>query len=193
MGVYVVSVGAEEWFDLEEDGWGQVAAGINAELGRRGRLPYMDVPPATDFAAGSGQDFEEKLSRPMTGFFALCRTYLSREESETLCGWSVLVPISLDEAIWLPIESGDYDSPVVGAPQVLPLAEKLAAAIELPPETPGTCDNLDLSMWFRDQAGEWVATRTGLWSADLDAAYYVALFLRAAQHSIRRGCPVVFT
>ncbi|WP_228389783.1 hypothetical protein [Streptomyces smaragdinus] len=127
----------------------------------------------------------------MTGFFALCETHLSREESETLCGWTVLVPVSLDEEIWLPIESSDYHSMIAGAPQVLPLAEKLAAAIALPPETPATCDNLDLSMWFRHQAKDLATARTGPWNRDLDTAFYVALFLRASQHSIRRGCPIV--
>ncbi|MFJ7631651.1 hypothetical protein ACIQZN_34875, partial [Streptomyces sp. NPDC097595] len=99
----------------------------------------------------------------------------------------------LDEEIWLPIESDDHESMVVGAPQVLPLAEKLAAAIDLPAETPATCDNLDLSTWFRHQAMEPATTRTGPWTKDQDTAFYVALFLRAAQHSIRRGCPIVCT
>ncbi|MFF6903708.1 hypothetical protein [Streptomyces hydrogenans] len=129
----------------------------------------------------------------MTGFLALCQTHLSQEESETLSGWTVLVPYSLDEEIWLPIASRDYDSMVAGAPQVLPLAEKLATAIDLPPETPATCDNLDLSRWFRRQAKGLATTRTGPWTKDLDTAFYVALFLRAAQHSIRRGCPIVCT
>ncbi|WP_329460733.1 hypothetical protein [Streptomyces sp. NBC_01497] len=193
MGVYLVSVGAEEWFGDEEDGWGEVASALNAELRRWGLPPYEDVPPEVDFAPGSGQAFEEKLTPSMTGFLALCQTHLSREESETLSGWTVLVPFSLDEEIWLPVESRDYDSMVAGAPQVLPLAEKLAAAIDLPPETPATCDNLDLSMWFRHQAKELATTRTGPWSKDLNTAFYVALFLRAAQHSIRRGCPIVCT
>ncbi|MEU9699451.1 hypothetical protein [Streptomyces sp. NPDC047981] len=193
MGVYVVSVGAEEWFGEEEDGWGEVASALNAELGRRGLPPYEDVPPETDFARGSGQAFEEKLAPPMTGFLALCRTHLTREELETLCGWTVLVPFSLDEEIWLPIESDEHESMVAGAPQVLRLAMKLATAIDLPRETPMTCDNLDLSMWFRHQAKELAATRTAPWSKDLDATFYVALFLRAAQHAIRRGCPLVYT
>ncbi|WP_329100445.1 hypothetical protein [Streptomyces sp. NBC_01439] len=192
MGAYLVSVGAEEWFGEEEDEWGEVASALNAELRQRGLPPYENVPPETEFAAGSGQAFEEKLSLSMTGFFALCETHLTHEESEVLCGWTVLVPIPLDEEIWLPIDFGYYESTmVVGAPQVLPLAEKLATAIGLPAETPATCDNLDLSTWFRNQAKELVSTRTGLWSRDLDAAFYVALFLRAAQHSIRRGCPIV--
>ncbi|WP_405655119.1 hypothetical protein [Streptomyces sp. NBC_00019] len=28
---------------------------------------------------------------------------------------------------------------------------------------------------------------------DLDASFYVALYLRAAQHSLRRGCPIVYS
>ncbi|MFD8012547.1 hypothetical protein [Streptomyces sp. NPDC058955] len=191
MGVYLVSVGAEDWFGDEEDGWGEVASALNAELRQRGLSPYKNVPPETDFVPGSGQAFEEKLTPSMTRFLALCERHLSREETETLCGWTVLVPFSLDEEIWLPIESSDYDSMVAGAPQVLPLAEKLAAVIDLPPETPATCDNLDLSTWFMHQAKELATTRTGPWGKDLDTAFYVALFLRAAQHSIRRGCPLV--
>lgn len=193
MGVYLVSVGEEEWFGEDEDGWGAVAAALNAELRRRGLPPYEDVPPETDFAPGSGQAFEEKLTPPMTAFLALCHARLSPEETEILCGWTVLVPLSLDEEIWMPIDASDHESMVAGAPEVLRLAEKLAATIELPPETPATCDNLDLSMWFRHQAKELAATRTGPWSKDLDTAFYVALFLRAAQHSIRRNCPIVYT
>lgn len=82
----------------------------------------------------------------MTGFLALCQTHLSREESEILCGWTVLVPFSLDEEIWLPIDSADYKPMMVGAPQVLPLAETLAAATDLPAESLETCDNLDLNV-----------------------------------------------
>ncbi|MFE3633843.1 hypothetical protein [Streptomyces cellostaticus] len=129
----------------------------------------------------------------MTGFLALCQTHPSREESEILCGWAVLVPFSLDEEIWSPIESDDHESMVAGAPQVLTLAEKLAAAIDLPAETQATFDNLDLSTWFRHQAEEPATPRTGSWTKDLDTTFYVALFPRAAQPSVRRGCPIVCT
>ncbi|MBM9510148.1 hypothetical protein [Actinacidiphila acididurans] len=195
MGVYLVSVGAEEWFDDEEDGWGEVASALNTELRRRSLPPYENVPAETAFVPGSGQAFEEKLTPPMTGFLALCETHLSQAEAETLCGWTVLVPFALDEAIVLPIDAG-YGEPtvVVGAPRALPLAEKLAAAIDLPPETPVTCDSLDLTMWFRSEGAKHLGSnRPGPWSDDLDRAFYVALFLRAAQHSIRRGCPIVCT
>ncbi|MFF1839534.1 hypothetical protein ACFVXE_36000 [Streptomyces sp. NPDC058231] len=42
-------------------------------------------------------------------------------------------------------------------------------------------------------AKELATTRIGLRVTDLDTAFYVALFLRAAPHSIRRGCPVICT
>ncbi|MFB8392699.1 hypothetical protein [Streptomyces yangpuensis] len=122
---------------------------------------------------------------------ATCQTHLSREESEILYGWTVLVPFSLDEEIWLPIETDNHESMVAGAPQVQPLAEKLAAAIDLPAETPATCDDLALSTWFTHRAMELATTHAGPWIKDLDTTFYVALFLRTAQHSIRRRCPIV--
>ncbi|UUU23627.1 hypothetical protein [Streptomyces sp. DSM 40750] len=205
MGIYLGSVGAEEWFggiegegadhDEDEGGWGRVASALNEELGRRGLPAYESVPEEAEFVRGSGLAFEEKLVPPMDGFLRLCEAHLTREETETLCGWTVLVPLSLDEDIWLDVEAGYTDSTLVaGAPRVLALAERLAAVVELPPETPQMCDNLDLTMWFLDgEAKELAASRPGPWADDLDTAFYVALFLRAAQHSIRRGCPIVYT
>lgn len=198
MGIYLVSVGAQEWFDDDEDegGRGALASALGEELSRRGLPPYESVPEATDLVRGSGMSFEEKLVPPMDGFSALCRTHLSREEEEVLCGWSVLVPLSLDEEIRLPLGSAYTDATMVaGAPQVLGLVERLAAAVELPVDViPAACDNLDLTMWFLEgPAKEVAAARPGPWSEDLDAAFYVALYLRAAQHSLRRGCPMVYS
>jgi hypothetical protein len=104
------------------------------------------------------------------------------------------VPVSLDEEIELPVESSYSDSTVIaGGPQILPIAEKLATAVALPPEVPEMCDNLDLTSWFLDGAAEKVSDAApGPWSEDLDASFYVALYLRAAQHSLRRGCPMVY-
>ena len=95
----------------------------------------------------------------------------------------------------LPFSSGYTDASVVaGAWQVLTAAEKLAAAIELPGEVPVMCDNLDLTMCFREGVAQSLAgLLLGPWSVDLDAAFYTALFLRVAQHSLRRGCPIVYT
>ncbi|MGW2201623.1 hypothetical protein [Streptomyces sp. NPDC001774] len=195
MGIYLVSVDAAEWFGAEEDGWGDVAAALNGELRQRGLAPYLSVPEEVPFVRGSGQAFEEKLIPPMDGFSALCEAHLTPEEFDTVCGWSVLVPLSLDEEIRLPFETGYTESTVAaGAPQVLALAERLSAAVALPAETPSMCDNLDLTTWFMDGAAkELASTRPGPWGEDLDTAFYVALYLRAAQHSIRRGCPVVYS
>ncbi|MCI3274244.1 hypothetical protein [Streptomyces cylindrosporus] len=197
MGIYLVSSTARDWFDddEEEGGHGTVAALLNEELGRRGLPPYTSVPEPAEFVRGSGQSFEEKLVPPMDGFSALCEAHITQEEWELLCGWTVLVPISLDEPVVLPVGSSYTDETVVvGAPQVLALAERLATAVGLPvDEIPAACDNLDLTSLFLDgPVKELAAARPGPWAEDLDAAFYVALYLRAAQHSLRRGCPMVY-
>jgi hypothetical protein len=188
MGSYLVSVGAADWFDQDEDGLGQTAAALNAALAQRGLPPYESVPAA-------GQAFEEKLVPARTGFEALCAAHLSAAETGTLCGWTILVPFAVDPPIELPIESSYTPSTVVaGAPQALPIARRLADVIELPAATPSTSDNLDLTTWFLDGAAKRLGSaRPGPWSADLDTAFYVALFLRAAQHSLRSGCPMSYT
>lgn len=194
MGVYLVSVGAQEWFGTGEDSYGELAAALNRELARRGLPPYESVPGEAPFVRGSGLAFEEKLVPPMDSFGALCEAHLSREQTEVLCGWTVLVPLSLQEEIWLPIRSTDSEeSMIAGAWQVLTLAKQLAVIVELPAEVADKCDNPDLTTWFMEEAAGLAATRPGRWSEDLDAAFYVALFLRAAQHSLRRGCPIVCT
>lgn len=191
MGVYLVSVGAREWSDEDEEegGKGAIAAGLDAELRRRGLPPYTSSAkeePATWF--------EEKLSPPMDGFAALCRAHLTPDEQETMGEWSVLVPVSLDEEIRLPIGSAYTDETVIaGAPQVLALAERLAAVVGLPAEVPEEPGNLGLTFWFLEgEAEALAATRPGPWSEDLDTAFYVALYLRAAQHALRRGCPMTY-
>ncbi|MDT7840555.1 hypothetical protein [Streptomyces justiciae] len=189
MGVYLVDVGAEDWRAEYEGGYGEIAAALDERLSARG-LPQYEVP-----AACQGLEFEEKLSPSMDGFVELCHAQLTRDEEEMLCGWSVLVPVPLDEPVDLPVGSAYTDTTVVaGAPQVLALAQRLAAAIGLPPMLPVSRTNLGLTNWFLDgQAQETAAARPGPWDEDLDAAFYVALYLRAAQHSLRRGCPIVFS
>lgn len=192
MGVYLVDVGAGEWLseDTGEGGMGAIAKGLDAELARRGLAPYASVPER-DF----GSAFEEKLSPSMQGFDALCRARLTPAEHELIGGWSVLVPVSLDEEIRLPIGSAYTDETVIaGAPQVLALAERLAAALELPVGIPEVTGNLALTFWFLEgEAEELAAVRPGPWSQDLDTAFYVALYLRAAQHALRQGCPLTYS
>ncbi|MFJ9630711.1 hypothetical protein ACIRU8_23680 [Streptomyces sp. NPDC101175] len=169
---------------------GAIAKGLDAELARRGLPPYTGVPERD-----SGSGFEEKLSPSMIGFDALCRSRLTPAERDLIGDWSVLVPVSLDEEIRLPIGSAYTDETViVGAPQILALAERLAAALELPAEIPDEPGNLALTFWFLEgEAEEFAAARPGRWAEDLDTAFYVALYLRAAQHCLRRGCPLTFS
>jgi hypothetical protein len=72
--------------------------------------------------------------------------------------------------------------------------ERLTEAVRLPVDViPAACDNLDLTNWFLDGAAKaTAAARPGPWAEDLDAAFYVALYLRAAPHSLRRNCPIVY-
>ncbi|MFE1319460.1 hypothetical protein [Kitasatospora phosalacinea] len=195
MGMYLVSVDADEWFGPEEEGRSAVAAALDEELARRGLPPYRAVPPPAGFVRGSGQSFEEKLVPPMESFAALCRELLPPDETETLLGWSVLVPVPLDGEIALPVPSAYADDTLVAsAHRVLPLAERLAAALELPADLPEFSDNLSLTCWFLDGPGSAPAAagRPGRWARDTDAAFYAAMYLRAAQHCLRRGCPLAY-
>ncbi|WP_327186544.1 hypothetical protein [Streptomyces sp. NBC_01334] len=191
MGVYLVSVTAQDWSEPGEDGYGDVAAALNTELGRCGLPPYEPREAVRD-APGW---FEEKISPSMDGFDELCRARLTLEERHTLLDWSVLVPFALDEGVLLPVGSAYTDETlVVGAPHVLALAERLAAALDLPLDlVPATFGNLELTFWFLEgEAEKAAATRPGPWADDLATAFYTALYLRAAQYSLRHGCPMTY-
>jgi hypothetical protein len=97
VGSYLYSVDALEWFGEDEDGFGYLAAAVNAELERRGLPVYDAVPDEAPFVRGSDTRFEEKLVPPTDAFAELCQEHLTAEEA-TLCGWEVLLPISLDVA-----------------------------------------------------------------------------------------------
>lgn len=193
MGVYLVSIEAGEWFGADEGagGHGAVASAFDGELRRRGLPPYEPGPGA------GGSWFEEKLSPSMKGFDAFCRDRLTEAERETFYGWTVLVPLSLEEPIRLPVGSAYADETVVaGAPQVLALGERLAGILGLPLDAiPATGANLELVLWFRegDQVAGTASARPGPWAEDLDTAFYVTLYLRAAQYALRYGCPVTYS
>lgn len=192
MGVYLVSVTTQDWSQLGEDGYGDVAAALNTELERRGLPPYR-LRQAAGEAPGW---FEEKVSPSMDGFVALCRTRLTDTELSSLLDWNVLVPFALEEEIVLPVAtaySGE-ETVVAGAPRVLALAERLADAVELPVDAIPAGENLTLSSWFLQGGAERTArARNGPWAKDRDTAFYVALYLRAAQHSIQHGCPMTYS
>ncbi|MFI9122306.1 hypothetical protein ACIGW0_23380 [Streptomyces bikiniensis] len=192
MGVYLVSVAAQDWSRPGEDGYGDVAAALNTELRRRGLPPY-DLSRVAREASGW---FEEKVSPSMDGFVALCRKRLTDAELSALLDWSVLVPFALEETIVLPVGtaySGE-ETVVSGAPQVLALAERLAGAVALPVDAIPEGENLALSRWFLEDGAERTArARPGPWAEQRDTAFYVALYLRAAQYSARYGCPMTYS
>ncbi|WP_093771121.1 hypothetical protein [Streptomyces sp. yr375] len=192
MGVYLVSVAARDWFGQEEGGYGDTASALAEELARRGLPPYR---PGESVGDASGW-FEEKMSPAMDGFAALCQAHLTRAEQRTLLDWSVLVPLSLEREIPLPIGTAYTDETLVaGAPQVLALAERLAAILGLPLDAiPATGGNLELTLWFLEgEAEQTAAVRPGPWSDDLTTAFYTAVYLRAAQYALRQGCPMAYS
>ncbi|MFD5268231.1 hypothetical protein [Streptomyces sp. NPDC058335] len=192
MGVYLVSIDAREWFGEDEGagGHGAAASALDDELRRRG------LPPYEPGAGAGGGWFEEKVSPSMKGFDAFCRDRLTEAEREIFYGWTVLVPLSLEEPIPLPVGSAYTDETVIaGAPQVLALGERLAGILGLPLDAiPATGANLELSLWFmEDQVRRTAAARPGAWAEDLDTAFYVAVYLRAAQYALRYGCPITYS
>lgn len=77
---------------------------------------------------------------------------------------------------------------------MLALAERLARVLELPVDAIPAGENLALSLWFLEGGVERTArARPGPWAEDRDAAFYVALYLRAAQYSMRYGCPMTYS
>ncbi len=192
MGLYLVSLTAQDWSQPGEDGYGDVAVALNTELERRGLPPYELARPAQE-AQGW---FEEKVSLSMDGYLALCRTRLTDVELSALLNWSVLVPFALEEEIVLPVGTAyaGEETVIAGAPRVLALAERLAAAVELPVDALPEGENLSLSRWFLEGGAERTAlARPAPWAEERDAAFYVALYLRAAQYSMRYGCPMTYS
>ncbi|MFF1907564.1 hypothetical protein [Kitasatospora sp. NPDC058218] len=190
MGIYLVSVAADDW--LDEEVLGPVAEAVGRELSRRGLPPFV-CPEPVPFRSHSGTRFEEKLHRPIDGFDRLCRA-LPDDTHEALLGWEVLLPVDLDDSVVLPVGSAYNDPTTVGgARRALAAARRLADRLALPAAIPRHCDNLELGAWFDGPAAAEAATAPGPWSEDLDAAYYTALYLRAAEHALRRGCPVGYS
>ena len=67
--------------------------------------------------------------------------------------------------------------------------------IGLPPQTPQHCDNLEIGLWFdsAEATSAAAATHPGTWTEDMDSAFYVAMYLRAAEHSLQRHAPISYT
>ncbi|MFH9984085.1 hypothetical protein [Streptomyces luteogriseus] len=73
MGLYLVSVAAQDWSQSREDGYGDVAAALNIELERRGLPPYEPLQAAPEAPGwfeekerGQPTDLERRLRKKIT-------------------------------------------------------------------------------------------------------------------------------
>ncbi|WP_380286434.1 hypothetical protein [Kitasatospora purpeofusca] len=190
MGVYLVSVEADDW--LDDEVFGAVGREIDTALAARGLPPFV-CPPATEFRAGSGQHFEAKMYRPVSGFERFCRESADGT-LEALLGWDVLLPVELEAPLVLPVACAYNDVTAVGdARRALAAARRLAELLALPPGIPEHCDNLEIGHWFDGQAAAAATAFPGRWTEDLDVAFHAALFLRAAEYTLRRGRPLAYS
>ncbi|MFE4061184.1 hypothetical protein ACFXP3_33670 [Streptomyces sp. NPDC059096] len=192
MGIYVCSIDADDWSD--EDVLQPTAQALDAELSKRS-LAFCTVPAAVEFVPQSGMSFEEKMYRPIQTFEDLCRDQPDGQDCyDALLGWDLLIPIDFQDSPTLPVPAPyNEKTTVLSAHRALRAAKRLAVQLALPPHLPYRCDNLDLGNWFDSPAtAEAAVSHPGLWAEDLDAAYYTALYLRAAEHSLRRQCPMSY-
>lgn len=169
--------------------------GLAAEFAGRGIDAELSIPEPRRLPRGSGHGFEEKLIPPMTGFSHLCTAELRAGDAEVF-DWGLLVPVDFEGMIELPVESSySCTTTVRSAQRMLPVARRLAEALELPADLPLHCDNLQLTEFFmdREEDGPTSATPTGRWAEDIGIAFYVALYLRAAEYSLRCNCPLFFS
>lgn len=193
MGIYLVSIAADDWDD--EEVLKPTAQALTAELTRLKLPPFMPPQPQ-NFAPGSGTTFEEKLNRPMDSFSTLCRRQADgQDHTDALLGWELLLPITLPQPIELRVPSLHPGTTIAqSAHTVLTVARTLADQLALPPQIPAYCDNLDLTNWFTStEVQRSAATHPGPWHDDLDAAFYTAMYLRAAEHSLRNACPLHYS
>jgi hypothetical protein len=66
----------------------------------------------------------------------------------------------------------------------------LAAEIGLLAQLPASDRDGDLNTWIDDVEAGTAPAGEGDWRVDLDAAFYLAMFLRGAQFSIDHSCPM---
>ncbi|MEU6864378.1 hypothetical protein ABZ924_14055 [Streptomyces sp. NPDC046876] len=214
MGIYVVDVAAEDWAEGEVRG--PLAAALREELARRGLGGF--TPPArgvrgadrpgrpwwaTPFGRrarvkglGAATAFEEKVNRPYDAFEALCRDRPDGQRChDALLDWELLIPVDFDGVLVLPVPAELDGGParVRSAHRAAEAGRELAAALDLPDAVPRDGGNLALTNWFsgpavREAAGRW----PGAWVEQPDAAYFTALYLGAAEHALRRGCPIAY-
>ncbi len=162
MGIYLVDVGPDSW--ARDDVMRML---LDRALAERGLDPYPgpvgDVP--------SDDDFEEKVSPPMDGFSALCDRHGAGDVLEA----ALIVPVRFDGLITLPAGNA-YDEEqtvVLSAHRLRDLVAPMAAEVGLPADLPH--GNLALSNAIDDPV-----------------VFYVAVYQRGAEHSLRYGRPLAY-
>ncbi|MFJ6935570.1 hypothetical protein [Streptomyces sp. NPDC101132] len=187
MGIYLCGVDGGDWGDPEV--YGGLAGALRAELGRRG------VPALREWGE-PGVRFEEKMSRPVEGFAALCRAQPGGDDVvDALLGWELLVPAEFTGVFELAVPAPYSEVTTVGsARRALEAARGLAVRLALPPQVPRDGGNLALTNWFDSaEAAAAAVSHPGPWAEDLDTAFYAAVHLRAAEHSVRWACPMTYS
>lgn len=188
MGIYLVSIGSEDWDD--EEVLKPTARALTTEL-RRLKLPPLTPPPPHAFVPGSGTTFEEKLNRPMDSFSALCRAQPDgQDRSDALLGWDLLLPITLPEPIELRVLASrrHHDRPFR---RHRPCRRSDAGPTTgTSPADAGVLRQPQPHQLVRQPRGPASSRNApGPWQDNLDAAFYTAMYLRAAEHSLRNACP----
>lgn len=149
-------------------------------LAGRGLAPFMPEPRAAE------RTFEEKLIWSMDGFGELCERELSQEDIDAVLDWNILIPVEFDGSIALPVPSMHGDNTTVrSAHRAREVMRLLAARVDLPPSVPIDPADLALPTWF-DPALQLDSRRRD----DPAIVFYAALFLHAAEYSLRHTCAI---
>ena len=197
MGMYLVSAST---LDLEDEScWPAVFTALAEELEELGVEAEIRIPVHAAHPRGSRYQFEEKLIPAMDGFSALCAKELAAGDAAVF-DWDLLVPFDFEGVIELQVPNSYSDTTSVrSAQRLLPVARRVADSLELPDDLPDDCDSLQLTTYFMDlDEGEDEAERPatvagGRWREDPGTAFYAAMFLRAAEHSLGQSCPMFYS
>ncbi|MFU8872728.1 hypothetical protein [Micromonospora sp. SL4-19] len=163
MGIYLVDIGPDSWAQ-DEVTYG-IRSLLDGALAERGLGPYPGPPREVP----SEESFEEKISPEMDGFAELC----ARHGAEEVLDATLFIPVSFDGLITLPAGNA-YDEEqthVLSSHRLRDAVAPMAAEIGLPADLPR--GGLALSTSIEDPV-----------------TFYVAVYLQAAEHSLRHGCPI---
>ncbi|WP_188196112.1 hypothetical protein [Nonomuraea sp. SYSU D8015] len=177
MGVYLTEVTFETW---NSERFLKLGSALDLALADRGLAPFMPEPRIPE------RTFEEKLIWSMDGFVDLCERELSQEDIDAVFDWNILIPVEFDSPITLPVPSMYGDTTTVrSAHRAQEVMRSFVAKVGLPPGVPIDPTGLELTTWF-DSASPLDARRQD----DRTIVFYTALFLRAAEYSLRHACAI---